>query len=98
MGNKKNIFSINKNKDKVKKKLTTKKELNKVISKKFGPKEIKFKKLTKTKKGLLKKKLISKMSYDKGTSKIFMDMFSRLSKNNIEIHYVNGTIVYKTKK
>lgn len=94
MNPKKNIAANRK----VKRKLTSRKDFKGIISKKFSSKEIKFKKLSKDKKVNLKRKLISKMSYDKETSKIFLDVFSIFSKNNIEMHYVNGEIVFKTGK
>ncbi len=99
MGIKKNNITYNNSKNKkLKKKITKKKEIKKIISNRPSSKNIKFKKLSKDKKLNLKRKLISKMSYDKDTSKIFLDLFSIFSKNNIEMHYVNGEIVFKTGK
>jgi thymidylate kinase len=95
---KNNITNNNSKNKKVKKKITKKTEIKKIISNRPSSKTIKFKKLNRDKKVIIKRKLISKMSYDKDTSKIFLDLFSTLSKNNIEIHYVNGKIVYKTMK
>lgn len=86
---------LNSKNNKKKSKLTIPRK-SKVNSSKSINKKIAFKRLNRKNKILLKKKLISRMLRDKDTNKFFLDMFFTLSKNNIEMHYENGKIVYKT--